>query len=170
MIMKKFILAAILAAFAFAGDYELVGSVNTSFRIFGKDDRIEVIAVKDPKVDGVTCYVSYAKKGGAKEIIGVEEDRSEASVSCVQTAPKILIKEKLKKEDIFEKRSSLIFKKTHVVRMFDEKQSALIYLIYSDKIIDGSPNNSVSAIPCRQAMGDVCEFGYDKNSNGANIK
>ena len=168
--MKKFILAAILAAFAFAGDYELVGSVNTSFRIFGKDDRIEVIAVKDPKIDGVTCYVSYAKKGGAKEIIGVEEDRSEASVSCVQTAPKIIIKEELKKEDIFEKRSSLIFKKTHVVRMFDEKQSTLIYLIYSDKIIDGSPNNSVSAIPCRQAVGEVCEFGYDKNSNDANIK
>lgn len=158
--MKKFILAAILAAFAFTGDYELVGSVNTSFRIFGKDDRIEVIAVKDPKVDGVTCYVSYAKKGGAKEIIGVEEDRSEASVSCVQTAPKIIIKEKLKKEDIFEKRSSLIFKKTHVVRLYDAVQGSLIYLVYSDKVIDGSPNNSISAIPCHQAVGDVCELAY----------
>ena len=160
MIMKKFILAAILAAFAFVGDYELVGSVNTSFRIFGKDDRIEVIAVKDPKIDGVTCYVSYAKKGGAKEIIGVEEDRSEASVSCVQTAPKIIIKEELKKEDIFEKRSSLIFKKTHVVRLYDAVQGSLIYLVYSDKVIDGSPNNSISAIPCRQAVGDVCELAY----------
>lgn len=158
--MKKFILAAILAAFTFAGDYELVGSVNTSFRIFGKDDRIEVIAVKDPKVDGVTCYVSYAKKGGAKEIIGVEEDRSEASVSCVQTAPKIIIKEELKKEDIFEKRSSLIFKKTHVVRLYDAVQGSLIYLVYSDKVIDGSPNNSISAIPCHQAVGDVCELAY----------
>ena len=160
MIMKKVILAAILAAFAFTGDYELVGSVNTSFRIFGKDDRIEVIAVKDPKVDGVTCYVSYAKKGGAKEIIGVEEDRSEASVSCVQTAPKIIIKEELKKEDIFEKRSSLIFKKTHVVRLYDAVQGSLIYLVYSDKVIDGSPNNSISAIPCHQAVGDVCELAY----------
>lgn len=158
--MKKFILAAILAAFAFTGDYELVGSVNTSFRIFGKDDRIEVIAVKDPKIDGVTCYVSYAKKGGAKEIIGVEEDRSEASVSCVQTAPKIIIKEELKKEDIFEKRSSLIFKKTHVVRLYDAVQGSLIYLVYSDKVIDGSPNNSISAIPCHQAVGDVCELAY----------
>ena len=158
--MKKFILAAILAAFAFTGDYELVGSVNTSFRIFGKDDRIEVIAVKDPKIDGVTCYVSYAKKGGAKEIIGVEEDRSEASVSCVQTAPKIIIKEELKKEDIFEKRSSLIFKKTHVVRLYDAVQGSLIYLVYSDKVIDGSPNNSISAIPCHQAVGDVCELTY----------
>lgn len=158
--MKKFILAAILAAFAFTGDYELVGSVNTSFRIFGKDDRIEVIAVKDTKIDGVTCYVSYAKKGGAKEIIGVEEDRSEASVSCVQTAPKIIIKEELKKEDIFEKRSSLIFKKTHVVRLYDAVQGSLIYLVYSDKVIDGSPNNSISAIPCHQAVGDVCELAY----------
>ena len=144
--MKKFILAAILVAFAFAGDYELVGSVNTSFRIFGKDDRIEVIAVKDPKIDGVTCYVSYAKKGGAKEIIGVEEDRSEASVSCVQTAPKIIIKEELKK--------------THVVRLYDAVQGSLIYLVYSDKVIDGSPNNSISAIPCHQAVGDVCELAY----------
>lgn len=158
--MKKFIIAAILAAFAFTGDYELVGSVNTSFRIFGKDDRIEVIAVKDTKIDGVTCYVSYAKKGGAKEIIGVEEDRSEASVSCVQTAPKIIIKEELKKEDIFEKRSSLIFKKTHVVRLYDAVQGSLIYLVYSDKVIDGSPNNSISAIPCHQAVGDVCELAY----------
>ena len=158
--MKKFILVAILTAVACAGDYELVGSVNTSFRIFGKDDRIEVIAVKDPKVDGVTCYVSYAKKGGAKEIIGVEEDRSEASVSCVQTAPKIIIKEELKKEDIFEKRSSLIFKKTHVVRLYDAVQGSLIYLVYSDKVIDGSPNNSISAIPCHQAVGDVCELAY----------
>ena len=160
MVMKKIILVAILAAFACAGDYELVGSVNTSFRIFGKDDRIEVIAVKDPKIDGVTCYVSYAKKGGAKEIIGVEEDRSEASVSCVQTAPKIIIKEELKKEDIFEKRSSLIFKKTHVVRLYDAVQGSLIYLVYSDKVIDGSPNNSISAIPCHQAVGDVCELAY----------
>ena len=168
--MKKFLLVLTFAALACAKDYETIDSVDTSFRLFGKDDRIEIIAVKDPKVQGVTCYVSYAKKGGAKEIIGVEEDRSEASVSCVQTAPKILIKEKLKKEDIFEKRSSLIFKKTHVVRMFDEKQNALIYLIYSDKIIDGSPNNSVSAIPCRQAVGEVCEFGYDGNASGANVK
>lgn len=158
--MKKFILVAILAAFACASDCELVGSVNTSFRIFGKDDRIEVIAVKDPKIEGVTCYVSYAKKGGAKEIIGVEEDRSEASVSCVQTAPKIIIKEELKKEDIFEKRSSLIFKKTHVVRLYDAVQGSLIYLVYSDKVIDGSPNNSISAIPCHQAVGDVCELAY----------
>ena len=158
--MKKFILAAILAAFSCADDYELVGSVNTSFRIFGKDDRIEVIAVKDPKIDGVTCYVSYAKKGGAKEIIGVEEDRSEASVSCVQTAPRIIIKEELKKEDIFEKRSSLIFKKTHVVRLYDAAQGSIIYLVYSDKVIDGSPNNSISAIPCHQAVGDVCELAY----------
>ncbi|WP_297922804.1 CreA family protein [uncultured Campylobacter sp.] len=158
--MKKFLLMLALAAFVCAKDYETIDSVDTSFRLFGKDDRIEIIAVKDPKVQGVTCYVSYAKKGGAKEIIGVEEDRSEASVSCVQTAPKIIIKEELKKEDIFEKRSSLIFKKTHVVRLYDAVQDSLIYLVYSDKVIDGSPNNSISAIPCHQAVGDVCELAY----------
>ena len=158
--MKKFLLVLAFAALACAKDYETIDSVDTSFRLFGKDDRIEIIAVKDPKVQGVTCYVSYAKKGGAKEIIGVEEDRSEASVSCVQTAPKIIIKEELKKEDIFEKRSSLIFKKTHVVRLYDAVQGSIIYLVYSDKVIDGSPNNSISAIPCHQAVGDVCELAY----------
>ena len=160
--MKKFVLLCAVLGAVFGGDYEVIDSVNTSFRIFGKNDRIEVISVADPKIDGVTCFISFAKKGGAKEIVGVEEDRSEASVSCAQTAPKIIIKEELKKEDIFAKKSSLIFKKTHVVRMFDEKNQSLIYLVYSDKIIDGSPDNSISAIPCNQAVGKVCEFAYKK--------
>ncbi|MDA3048753.1 CreA family protein [Campylobacter sp. JMF_02 ED1] len=160
--MKKFFLICAILGAVFAKDYEVIDSVNTSFRIFGKNDRIEVISVSDPKIDGVTCFISYAKKGGAKEIVGVEEDRSEASVSCSQTAPKIIIKEELKKEDIFAKKSSLIFKKTHVVRMFDEASQSIIYLVYSDKIIDGSPDNSISAIPCNQAVGKVCEFNYKK--------
>ena len=158
--MKKIFLAFIFAIFAFGDDYEVIDSVPTSWRLLGKNDRIEVISVKDPKIEGISCYVSYAKKGGAKEIVGVEEDTSDASVWCVQTAPKIIIKEKLEKEDIFKKKSSILFKKTHVVRMFDEKEKTIIYLAYSDRLIDGSPNNSVSAIACNQAIGNVCEFKF----------
>ena len=158
--MKKIFLAFVFAIFAFGDDYEVIDSVPTSRRLLGKNDRIEVISVKDPKIEGISCYVSYAKKGGAKEIVGVEEDTSDASVWCVQTAPKIIIKEKLEKEDIFKKKSSILFKKTHVVRMFDEKEKTIIYLAYSDRLIDGSPNNSVSAIACNQAVGSVCEFRY----------
>lgn len=161
--MRKIILVfGFLGTFAYANSDEttFIGSVSTAFKLLGKNDRIEIISVKDPKVDGVTCYLSYAKKGGTGEIFGVEEDKSDASVSCVQTAEKIIIKEDISKdkESIFKKKSSLLFKKTQVVRFYDEASKALIYLTYSDKIIDGSPNNSISAIPCIQAVGNVCEF------------
>ena len=158
--MKKIFFAFILAVFGFGADYEVIDSVNTAWRLLGKNDRIEVISVKDPKIDGISCYVSYAKKGGAREVVGVEEDTSDASVWCVQTSPKIVIKEKLEKEDIFKKKSSILFKKTHVVRMFDEKEQTIIYLVYSDRLIEGSPNNAISAIACNQATGNVCEFKY----------
>ena len=78
----------------------------------------------------------------------------------MQTAKKITIKEDISKdkENIFKKRSSVLFKKTQVVRMYDEKDNAIIYLAYSDKLVDGSPNNSISVVPCNQAVGNVCEF------------
>ena len=77
-----------------------------------------------------------------------------------QTDKKIVIKEKIDgdKESIFKKRSSILFKKTQVIRMYDAQSQTFIYLAYSDRLIDGSPNNSVSAIPCNQAVGNVCEF------------
>lgn len=161
--MKKFILSIFaLAVFANANSDEttVVGSVNTAWKLIGKNDRIEIISVKDPKIDGITCYLSYAKKGGTDEMFGVEEDKSNASVSCVQTAEKIIIKEDITqdKESIFKKKSSLLFKKTQVIRFFDEQNQSIVYLTYSDKIIDGSPDNSISAIPCIQAVGNVCEF------------
>ncbi|NLK66665.1 MAG: CreA family protein [Campylobacteraceae bacterium] len=161
--MKKLLLGFLVclgSLFANDDDINKIGSVTTAWKLLGKNDRIEVISVKDPKVDGVTCFLSYAKKGGTSEIVGLEEDTSNASVSCVQTDQKIIIKEKIDgdKESIFKKRSSVLFKKTQVVRMYDPKSQTLIYLAYSDRLIDGSPNNSVSAIPCNQAVGNVCEF------------
>lgn len=157
-----FLILSILTLNLFANDDAInkIGSVNTAWKLLGKNDRIEIISVKDPKIDGITCFLSYAKKGGASEIVGLEEDTSNASVSCVQTAKKITIKEDIAKdkENIFKKRSSVLFKKTQVVRMYDEKDNAIIYLAYSDKLVDGSPNNSISVVPCNQAVGNVCEF------------
>lgn len=157
--MKKYILILVcLMLNLHAKDY-LIGSVNTAWKLIGKNDRIEVISVKDPKIDGITCYLSYAKKGGTSEIIGLEEDTSDASVSCEQTAQKIVIKEDITgEEDIFKKRSSVLFKKTRIVRMYDNKNQTIVYLVYSDRLIDGSPQNSITAVPCNQAAGNVCEF------------
>ena len=161
--MKKLILSLLVfvsSLFANDDDINKIGSISTAWKLLGKNDRIEVISVKDPKVDGITCFLSYAKKGGTSELVGLEEDTSNASVSCVQTDKKIVIKEKIDgdKESIFKKRSSILFKKTQVIRMYDAQSQTFIYLAYSDRLIDGSPNNSVSAIPCNQAVGNVCEF------------
>jgi CreA protein len=127
---------------------ELIGEVDTAFRWLGKDDRVVMEAYDDPKVQGVTCYVSRARTGGFKGTVGVAEDRAEASIACRQVADQLTFKEKLpKQEDVFTERMSVLFKRLHVVRVVDEKRNTLVYLTYSDKLIDGSPQNAITAVP-----------------------
>ena len=126
---------------------EEIGSVSTVFKLLSPNDKIRIEAFDDPLVDGVTCYLSRAKKGGWSGAVGVAEDTSDASISCHQTAP-IRIKEKLQAGDVvFKKRTSLVFKTMQVVRFYDQKRASLVYLVYSDRIIEGSPQNSVTAVP-----------------------
>ena len=126
---------------------EIVGEVDTAFRWLGKDDRIVVEAFDDPKVVGVTCFVSRARTGGVKGTIGLAEDTSDASIACRQIGSTVRIEEKLPlQEDVFTTRTSILFKKLHVVRIVDPKRNALVYLTYSDKLIDGSPKNAVTAV------------------------
>ena len=114
----------------------------------GKDDRVVVEAYDDPKVDGVTCYVSRARTGGFKGTVGLAEDKTEASIACRQVGPISFGDQKLpKQEDVFSERMSLLFKRLHVVRIVDPRRNTLVYLTYSDKLIDGSPANSVTAVP-----------------------
>lgn len=127
---------------------ELIGEVDTAFRWMGKDDRVVVEAYDDPKVDGVTCYVSRARTGGFKGTVGLAEDKTEASIACRQVGPISFGDQKLpKQEDVFSERMSLLFKRLHVVRIVDPRRNTLVYLTYSDKLIDGSPANSVTAVP-----------------------
>lgn len=126
---------------------EEIGSVSTVFKWMGPNDKIVVEAFDDPKVQGVTCYLSRAKTGGVKGGLGLAEDRSDASIDCRQIGP-ISFTGKLKDgEEVFKQRTSLIFKTMQVVRFFDQKRNALIYLVYSDRVIEGSPQNSMAAIP-----------------------
>jgi CreA protein len=95
---------------------------------------------------GVTCYLSRAKTGGIKGSLGVAEDTADASIACRQVG-QIRFTEKLKDgEVVFKKDTSLLFKTMQVVRFHDRKRDVLVYLVYSDKIVDGSPKNSVSAV------------------------
>lgn len=126
---------------------EEIGEVSTVFKWLGPNDKVVVEAFDDPQVEGVTCYLSRAKTGGVKGGLGLAEDRSEAAIACRQIGP-ITIKSELKDgEEVFKERTSLVFKTMQVVRFFDRKRNTLVYLVYSDRVIEGSPQNSVTAIP-----------------------
>jgi len=101
----------------------------------------------DPMVQGVSCYVSRAKTGGIKGGLGLAEDKSEASIACRQTGTIAFAKALPKQDEVFTERISLVFKKLRVVRMVDAKRNTLVYLTYSDRVIEGSPQNSVTAVP-----------------------
>ena len=123
------------------------GSVNTKFRLLGPDDKIVVDGFDDPKVEGVACHISRAQTGGMKGAFGVAEDTSDASIACRQIGP-IKINAEIKDgERVFDERRSLVFKTLQVVRFFDSKRNVLVYVAYSNRIIEGSPKNSISSVP-----------------------
>jgi CreA protein len=137
---------AALGMFASMAHAEEIGSVSTNFRVTGSD-KVVIEAYDDPQVDGVTCYVSRARTGGIKGSLGMAEDPPEASIACRQVGP-IAFKEPVKAQaDVFSERMSILFKTLHVVRAVDRKRNTLVYLTYSDRIVSGSPQNSVTAVP-----------------------
>ncbi|MDF7679866.1 protein CreA [Enterobacteriaceae bacterium ESL0689] len=134
-----------------SGWAEEIGSVDTVFKLFGPDHKIVIEAFDDPDIRNVTCYVSRAKTGGIKGGLGMAEDTSDAAISCQQIGA-VELNDKIKQGKsqgvvVFKKRTSLIFKKLQVVRFYDTKRNVLIYMSYSDKVIDGSPKNAISAVP-----------------------
>ena len=126
---------------------ETLGEVNTAFKLIGPDHKIVIEAYDDPKVSGVACYVSRAKTGGVSGALGLAEDKSEASIACRQVGP-IAFKSPLPRQEVvFDERLSFLFKKLHIVRIVDPARNALVYLTYADRLIEGSPQNSVTAVP-----------------------
>jgi CreA protein len=146
-------LVLLLAAVATGAQAEQIGEVSTEFKLIGANHKIVVEAFDDPDISGATCYVSRAKTGGIKGTIGLAEDTSDASIACRQTGPISLppdvVKGKRDGERVFRRSTSILFKKLQVVRFYDPKRNVLVYLSYSDKLIDGSPKNSISAIEIR---------------------
>lgn len=139
--------AGLAAALALPAAAEQIGEVSTVFRFLGSNDRIVVEAYDDPKVKGVTCYVSRARTGGIKGSVGLAEDKSDASIACRQVADNITFVEKLPaQEDVFTQRLSILFKRLHVVRIVDPVRNTLVYMTYSDRLIEGSPQNGVTAV------------------------
>ncbi len=134
---------SVLAGNLYARD---IGDVNTVFNWIGPDHKIVVSGFEDPKVSGVTCFLSRAKTGGVSGGLGLAEDPSDASVACRQTGPIVFTQAITDREEVFTERASILFKRVRVVRFYDATSNSLIYLVYSDKMIDGSPKNSISAV------------------------
>jgi CreA protein len=149
-----FLMAAALALCATIAraDGVPIGSVDTAFKLIGRNHQIRVQAFDDPKIAGVRCYVSQAVVGGISGSLGLAEDPSRASIACRQVAPiapdlVARLPEDREGEVVFSDRLSPLFKELRVTRMVDRKANVLVYLIWSTKLIDGSPMNSVSAVP-----------------------
>lgn len=143
--MPKWI-SALFCVVAAGANAEEIGSVDTAFILIGPDHKVVVEVFDDPLVEGVSCYVSRAKTGGVKGAVGLARDPSRFSIACRQVGPIRFLKALPRQEEVFKESASFIFKHVRVVRIVDPKRNALTYLTYSDKLIDGSPDNAITAV------------------------
>jgi CreA protein len=142
------VFAAFIAAAAQAADEpDLIFKRSTVFKLLTPNDKLATYGIDDPEVDGVACHFTVPERGGLKGWLGVAEEVSDISLSCRQIGP-IRFKAKFAQgDDMFRKRRSLFFKKMQIVRGCDTKRNVLVYMVYSDKLIEGSPKNSTSSVP-----------------------
>lgn len=147
MFIHRMAAGLVLALIAHAATAESVGEVSTAFKLIGPNHKVVVEVFDDPRVVGVSCYLSRAKTGGISGALGVAEDKADSSVACRQVGEIRFAGRIPKQEEVFSERASVLFKHVRVVRMVDAKRNALVYLVYSDRLIEGSPKNSVTAVP-----------------------
>ena len=141
------ILAASLLTASFSVNAETIGCVTTAWKLIGANHKVCVEAFHDPKVPGVTCHVSQARTGGVAGTLGLAQDPSQFSLACRQTGAITLPAKLPKDEVVFAEDTSILFKETRVVRLWDEANKTLVYLAISRKLIDGAPANSISTVP-----------------------
>jgi CreA protein len=152
--MRKFVTLALglmmglgAAATANAQDPDVIMKKSTVWRALTPDDKLVIYGIDDPVVDGVACHYTTPERGGISGTLGVAEEVSDISLSCQQVGP-VRFKEKFEQGAVvFSERRSLIFKKMRIVRGCDVKRNTLVYLVYSDRPIEGSPKNSTSSVP-----------------------
>lgn len=151
--MNKIILAICVFFFSLsaanAEDSREIGAVSTAFKLIGPNHKIIVTAFEDPKIKGITCYVARPRTGGIKGGLGLAEDPSLASVSCVQTGPVSYLKKISTDEEgeqVFDESRSIIFKTLDVKRLVDLSAGALVYIVRTSRIIEGSPDTSVAVV------------------------
>lgn len=132
---------------AAADEPDLIFRRSTVFKLLSPDDKLATYGVDDPDVEGVACHFTAPEKGGYKGWLGLAEEVSDVSLSCRQIAPIRFKRKSSQGEDMFRQRRSLFFKKMQIVRGCDAKRNVLVYMVYSDRLIEGSPKNSTSSVP-----------------------
>ncbi|MBK5914594.1 CreA family protein [Rhodocyclus purpureus] len=147
MSTRPLVLALALLGVALPAAAETIGCVTTAWKLIGANHKICVEAFADPKVPGVTCHVSQARAGGVSGSLGLAQDPSQFSLSCRQTGPITLPAKLPREETVFAEDTSILFKETRVIRMWDEPHNTLVYLAISRKLIEGAPANSISTVP-----------------------
>ena len=145
--MNKLLNITLLLLVSTVARAETIGCVTTAWKLLGANHKVCVDAFADPKISGVTCHVSQAKTGGISGSLGLAQDPSEFSLACRQTGPISLPKDLPKEEAVFAEDTSLLFKETQVVRMWDDAHQTLVYVAISRKLINGAPANSISTVP-----------------------
>lgn len=126
---------------------DLIFRRSTVFKFLSPNDKLATYGIDDPEVEGVACHFTVPEKGGFKGWLGLAEEVSDISLACRQIGP-IRFKQKFSQgEDVFRQRRSLFFKKMQIVRGCDAKRNVLVYMVYSDRLIEGSPKNSTSTVP-----------------------
>jgi len=148
-VLTALMLLLAVPALAADGDATRIGQVDTTFRLVGRNDRVVVDRYDDPKVDGVSCYVSRAETGGVKGSIGLATDPNRFSIACRATGPVTLHGNVPDNEVVFGEKASAFFKEVRVSRLFDKQKQVLVYLVWSTYSLgtDGSAYNSVTAVP-----------------------
>jgi CreA protein len=130
-----------------ADDPELIFKRSTVWHFLTPDHKLAVYAIDDPVVEGVACHFTLPEKGGVSGMLGLAEETSDISLACRQVGP-ISFKEKFEQgADMYSQSRSLFFKKMQIVRGCDVKRNVLVYMVYSDRVIEGSPKNSTSTVP-----------------------
>jgi len=132
---------------AAADEPDLIFRRSTVFKLLSPDDKLATYGVDDPAVEGVACHFTVPEKGGYKGWLGLAEEVSDISLACRQIGPIRFKAKAAQGEDMFRQRRSLFFKKMQIVRGCDAKRNVLVYMVYSDRLIEGSPKNSTSSVP-----------------------
>lgn len=155
MKFKQVITTLMLASALFAGfspviqaqEADLVFKKSTKFNLLTPNHKLATYGIDDPIIDGVACHFTVPEKGGVKGILGLAEELSDASLACRQIGPITFKKKFAQGDEMFSQRRSIFFKKMRIVRGCDTKRNVLVYLIYTDQLINGSPKNSTSTVP-----------------------